>query len=80
MLGLSRAKKGWGRENTLRTQIAQRGGWRRPIDVAGAGRGAPGASRGRAGAERRKSSFLGRVYHSITNEIVQYLRVALLVL
>lgn len=61
----SRAKKGyfstffrrWGRENALRAAIAQRGGWRRPIDVPGAGRGAAGASRGRAGAERRKSPF-----------------------
>ena len=65
----NRAKKGyfstfsrrWGRENTLRAAIAQRGGWRRPIYVPGAERGAAGASRGRAGAERRKSPFLGRV-------------------
>ena len=63
----NRAKKGyfwtfsrrWGRENTLRAEIAQRGGWRRPIYVPGAERGAAGASRGRAGAERRKSPFLG---------------------
>ena len=65
----SRAKKGyfstfsrrWGRENALCAAIAQRGGWRRPIYVPGAERGAAGASRGRAGAEKRKSSFLGRV-------------------
>jgi len=65
----SRAKKGyfstfsrrWGRENALCAAIAQRGGWRRPIYVPGAERGAAGASRGRAGAEKRKSRFLGRV-------------------
>ena len=77
----NRAKKGyfstfsrrWGRENTLRAAIAQRGGWRRPIYVPGAERGAAGASRGRAGAEKRKSSFFGaRRDHSSLDQIVQY--------
>jgi hypothetical protein len=57
----------WGRENALRAAIAQRSGWRRPIDVPGAGRGAPGRHGGARGRKDENPHFR---YHSSLNQIV----------